>query len=36
MTGWSLLVYLSAAVVYLAAAGTVWGWIRYARAKDMD
>ena len=25
---WSLLVYVSAAVVYFAVAATLWGWIR--------
>ncbi len=36
MTGWSLLVYVSAAIVYFAVAATLWGWIREVRAKDLD
>ena len=36
MTGWSLLVYVSAAIVYCAVAATLWGWIREVRAKDPD
>lgn len=36
MTVWSVLVYFSAAVVYLAVAATLWGWVREARAKDLD
>ena len=36
MTGWSVLVYVSAAIVYLAVAATMWGWIREAQAKDLD
>jgi len=36
MSAWSLLVYISAAVVYFAVAATVWGFIREARAKDLD
>ncbi len=34
---WSLLVYLSAGVVYLAVAATLWGlwgWIRHTRSND--
>jgi hypothetical protein len=34
MSGWSVLVYLSAAVVYFAVAATIWGWIRHVRRKD--
>ena len=36
MTAWSLLVYVSTAVVYFAVAATLWGWIREVRAKDAD
>lgn len=36
MTGWSVLVYVSAGVVYLAVAATLWSWIRHARSKDLD
>ncbi len=33
---WSLLVYLSAGVVYLAVAATLWGWIRHNRSNDQS
>lgn len=36
MSAWSLLVYVSAGVVYLAVAATIWSWIRHTRAKDLD
>ena len=36
MSTWSLLVYVSAAIVYFAVAATLWGWIREVRAKDLD
>ncbi len=36
MSAWSLLVYVSAAVVYFAVAATIWGFIREVRAKDLD
>lgn len=36
MSGWSFLVYLSAGVVYVAVAATLWGWIRHTRARDLD
>ena len=36
MSAWSLLVYVSAAIVYFAVAATLWGWIHEARAKDLD
>jgi len=36
VSAWSLLVYISAAIVYFAVAATLWGWIREVRAKDLD
>ncbi len=36
MTAWSLVVYVSAAIVYFAVAATIWGWIREVQAKDLD
>ena len=36
MNAWSLLVYVSAAIVYFAVAATIWGFICEARAKDLD
>ena len=36
MTGLSVLVYLSAGVVYFAVAATIWGWIRHRRAKTLE
>ena len=31
MSAWSMLVYVSATVVYLAVAATIWGFIREVR-----
>jgi len=36
MIGWSVLVYFSVGIVYLAVAATIWGWIRYGHRKDRD
>lgn len=39
MTGWSVLVYLSAGVVYFAVVATLWGlWVslRHTKARDLD
>ena len=32
--GWSFLVYLSAGIVYLAVAATLWGWLHYTRSRE--
>lgn len=36
MSGWSLLVYVSATVVYFAVVATIAAWIRHSRARDLD
>lgn len=36
MSGFAVLFYVSAAVVYFAVVATVWGWLRSSRGSSPD